>query len=202
MNFPDLVRNYGWLAVAVGTFFEGEWVMLAAGAGMRAGWLSPSALVEAGVGGALAGDLVRYWGGRFAGRALVRRWPALRPRLRPIERIIEHQSVLLIVHYQFIPRLCAGAPLGYGMSRMSAFRFFAVACAKIALFTAAFAGVGYGCASLVMWGRAAWVAVPAAAVVAVAVWTWWRTPVSGAFPEESPACSGEPATVRCASNRG
>jgi membrane protein DedA with SNARE-associated domain len=174
MNWTELIHQYGWLAIAAGTFFEGEWAMLAAGIGVRAGWLSPWTVVLAGMGGTFASDMACFWFGRLGGPALVQRWPRLWQRLAPVRHLMERNQALLIVGYQFVPGLCTVTPIAFGLSRIRASRFMALNAIGIVAWTGLFASGGYACATVLLDGYGLWLLVPAAAGAIGAVWGYRR----------------------------
>jgi membrane protein DedA with SNARE-associated domain len=174
MNWTELIHQYGWLAIAVGTFFEGEWAMLAAGIGVRAGWLSPWTVVLAGMGGTFASDMACFWFGRLGGPSLVRRWPGLWRRLAPVRELMERNQSWLIVGYQFVPGLCTVTPIAFGLSGIRAGRFMALNALGIAAWTGLFASGGYACATVLLDGHGLWLLVPALGGALAAAWGFRR----------------------------
>jgi membrane protein DedA with SNARE-associated domain len=58
MDFTEFIRDYGYVAIVVGTFFEGELIMLAAGMAASAGLLSLPWAIAAGIAGIFFSDTV------------------------------------------------------------------------------------------------------------------------------------------------
>lgn len=170
MNWTELIHHYGWLAIVVGTFFEGEWAMLAAGIGVRAGWLSPWTVVFAGMGGTFASDMTCFWFGRLGGPALVRRWPGLWRRLTPVRELMERHQGLLIVGYQFVPGLCTVTPVAFGLSRIRASRFMALNAVGIVAWTALFSSGGYAAATVLLDGEGLWLLIPVLVGAVATIW--------------------------------
>lgn len=143
MNAAEVIHHYGYGAIAVGTFFEGEFIMLAAGIAACAGVLSLPLVIAAGMGGTFASDTVCFLLGRLAGERLQRWFPGLHLRLGRIFRLMERHDEKLLLGYQFVPGLCTVTPIAYGMSRISVLRFLALDLVGNACWTLAFAVGGY-----------------------------------------------------------
>ena len=176
MNFAQLVHDYGYLAVFVGTFFEGELIMLAAGMAASAGLLDLSGVVLAGMAGIFASDTVCFLLGRLAGERLKRWFPGLHGRLGGVFRLIEKHDDKLIVYFQFFPGLCTITPVAFGLSRIPVGRFMALDLLGNALWTLVFSigGFAFGAA----FGRFVavaheWLGLIAAVAVSAGAVLWW-----------------------------
>lgn len=188
MNVPALIHGYGYVAIVVGTFFEGEGVMLAAGVAASAGLLSLPLVIAASMGGIFASDMFCFFLGRLAGHRLARWFPRLHARLGPVFGLVERHSEKLIVFYQFFPGLCAVTPVAFGMSGISALRFMTFDLLGNALWTIVFAIGGFYAASAVrsaIAGLDGWATAIYAAVAVIVVTVWFvrreRRPVIGNF---------------------
>jgi len=175
MNIPDLIRDYGYVAIVVGTFFEGEAVMLAAGVAASAGLLSLPGAIVASIVGTFGSDMFCFLLGRLAGQRLARWFPRMYARLGPVFGLIERHNDKLIVFYQFFPGLCAVTPMAFGMTRVSWLRFMGLGLAGNALWTLAYSLGGFYSAAAVrstIAGLHGWAPViyTAVAVIGVAAW--------------------------------
>jgi len=143
MIAADFVRDYGYFAVAVGTFFEGELIMLAAGVAASTGILSLPIVILAGMAGIFASDTFCFLLGRLAGERIKRWFPKLHARLDGVFRLIEDHQDKLIVYFQFFPGLCTVTPVAFGMTRISISRFMALDLVGNASWTLVFSFGGY-----------------------------------------------------------
>src|ERR1700683_5508118 len=75
MSADELIQHYGNFAIAVGTFCEGETVMLAAGALAGAGLLTLPLAIAYSMAGIFARDTLCFFAGRLAGNRLIRWFP-------------------------------------------------------------------------------------------------------------------------------
>jgi membrane protein DedA with SNARE-associated domain len=143
MTAADFVHDYGYYAVMVGTFFEGEMVMLAAGVAASTGLLSLPYLILAGMTGIFASDTFCFLLGRLLGERLKRWFPRLHARLDGVFRLIERYQDQLIVYFQFFPGLCTVTPVAFGMTRIPLLRFMALDFVGNAFWTLVFSLGGY-----------------------------------------------------------
>ncbi len=174
----QLVRDYGYYAVVVGTFFEGEMIMLAAGVAAAAGCLSVPGALAAGILGIFLSDTFCFFLGRFAGERLVRWFPKLYARLGGVFRMVEKHDEKLIVFFQFFPGLCTVTPVAFGMSRISAPRFMALNLLGNILWTVSFTLAGYALGNALEYAlddlrNLQWV-IAGGLLVALAGWALWR----------------------------
>ncbi len=70
-----LIRQYGYIALFFGTFFEGEVILSLGGAAASQGYLSLALVMAAGAAGTVASDQTCFWGGRLFGRWFLERYP-------------------------------------------------------------------------------------------------------------------------------
>ena len=134
-----------YLAIVVGTFFEGEMVMLAAGVAAGSGLLSLPLIIAAGMTGIFASDTLCFLIGRFAGSSLARWFPRAHARLDGIFRLIQRHDEKLLVFYQFVPGLCTITPVAFGMTRIPLGRFLLLDGLGNGIWTFGFACGGFVC---------------------------------------------------------
>lgn len=144
MSAADLVRDYGYYAVMVGTFFEGELIMLAAGIAASTGLLSLPLVIAAGSAGIFSSDTVCFLIGRLLRHRLERWFPRLHVRLESTFRLIDRYQDHLIIYFQFLPGLCTVTPMAFGMTKMPLARFMALDCIGNVFWTLVFSLGGYG----------------------------------------------------------
>ena len=71
MSPQQLITDYGYAAVAIGTFLEGETILALGGFAAHRGYLSLPWVVVCGFVGNLLGDQLYYYIGRWKGDALL-----------------------------------------------------------------------------------------------------------------------------------
>jgi len=124
-----LMGRYGYLVVFFGVMLEsagvplpGETVLIAAGALVHRGVLDPGDALFFGILGAVVGDQIGYWAGRFGGRPFVLRWGKyafITPeRLGRAERFFARHGGRAVFLARFVTGLRVFGALVAGMSRM------------------------------------------------------------------------------------
>lgn len=120
-----LIATYGYLAVVVGTFLEGETVLVLASFAAHRGYLSLRYVLVAAFFGSLAGDQLYFFLGRRHGAALLARRPRWQERAARIHGILERRPALFIFAFRFglLYGFRTVAPFVIGMSRVPTSRF-------------------------------------------------------------------------------
>lgn len=180
MNATEFVRDYGYYAIVVGTFFEGEMIMLAAGLAACAGVLSLPGVILAGMTGIFASDTFCFLLGRYAGERLKGWFPRLYARLNGVFRLIERHDEKLVIYFQFFPGLCTVTPMAFGMSRIAMGRFMTLDFVGNAVWTLVFSFGGYlfgsGFERVVTTARSwEWLVCGGLLCGGLAAWRIWRT---------------------------
>ena len=143
MDASGLIDQYGYVALIIGTCFEGEAALLFGGYAARTGHLAlPWVLVFGGL-GVLVSDWSCFLVGRYLSKPLLRRYPSLAKRTaRPLALIERHQNWFIFI-FQFIPGSSTVTPIAIGMSHISVWRFLLIDLAGVALWTVIFGVLGY-----------------------------------------------------------
>lgn len=177
MDAAAWIQHYGLGAVALGTFLEGESVLLAAAAAAAHGLLSlPGVIAVASVAGFL-GDQLFFLLGRRYGDRLLERWPRLRPGAERARALLQRHHVGLILSVRFLYGLRIAGPMAIGMSGVHWARFAALNLLGALAWASAIAGLGYG---LGQGARQLWHRMDAdeygllLVLLAAALWWGWR----------------------------
>ncbi|MBM4332531.1 MAG: DedA family protein [Deltaproteobacteria bacterium] len=141
MTLEHFIETYGYLALLVGTFLEGETTMVLAGLAAYLGYLSlPWAILVAFI-GTIMGDQLFFYLGRWHSRAILASHPAWNLRLDKVQRLIDSHRMKLILIFRFLYGLRIITLFALGMSRIPAAYFFLLS-ALTALTWAAAMGIG------------------------------------------------------------
>ena len=144
MDIPGLIQSYGYLAVAVGTFLEGESVLLTAGAAAFHGYLwMPAVILIAALSGFL-GDQISFCAGRRYGNRLLAKFPSLQPRAAHVSALLERHNVLFILAVRFMYGLRVAGPMAMGMSGIYWSRFLVLNLVGAIIWAITIASIGYG----------------------------------------------------------
>lgn len=124
VSLESIIALYGYPAILLGTFFEGETILLMAGFAAHQGYLQLPWVVLAGFLGTLCGDQLYFHIGRHRGTAFLEKRPYWKTRSKRIFDILERHQILLILGFRFVYGLRTVTPFVIGASGISPFRFF------------------------------------------------------------------------------
>ena len=118
------IHTYGYWALLLGTFLEGETILLIAGFVASQGglWL-PLVMLTAWV-GSFTGDQFFFYLGRYKGRELLQKVKPWRERSARVHELIDKYDTLIMLGVRFMYGLRIVTPLVLGSSPINAGRFF------------------------------------------------------------------------------
>ncbi|MEO7032418.1 MAG: DedA family protein [Polyangiaceae bacterium] len=134
----------GYLAVGIGTYVEGEAVLVSAGAVAHAGLLSLPLVVLAAALGSFAWGQTWFRLGRVSGPRLIARRPAWQARAARAERWLSRSGVWFLLVGRFCLGLGTVLPALVGASGYAWRRFVVVDAIGALIWATVFAGVGFG----------------------------------------------------------
>jgi membrane protein DedA with SNARE-associated domain len=143
MDFPGLVDSYGYLAVFIGAFLEGETILALAGLAANRGYLDFfSVVMIAGFAGFL-GDQFYFFLGRLKGAKILRRFPHAQERAHKFDALLSRWHAPLIICIRFMYGLRILGPIMLGMGRVKAWKFVFYNFIGAAIWAPLIAGIGY-----------------------------------------------------------
>jgi len=174
-----LVSQYGYLAILVGTFLEGETILVLGGFAAHRGLLWLPGVIAAAFVGSLASDQLFFVLGRRHGAAWLAKRPAWQARAARVRALIARHDTLIILAFRFLYGLRNVTPLALGMSEVPALKFAALNAIGAAVWAVAVATLGWflGSAAKQLLGdlERYELAIAAAIVVAgVGLWAYRR----------------------------
>ena len=143
MDIQGFIESYGYWAVLVGTLFEGETVLLAAGFAAHQGFLDWRLVVAVAFVGGTLGDQLGFLLGRWQGTALIARFPALTRHAPRVHRLIERFDAWLILAIRFMYGLRIAGPVIMGSSRIPIHRFVVFNMIGAAIWASVISTAGY-----------------------------------------------------------
>ena len=114
-----LLNAYGYPLILVGTFLEGETILVLGGVSAHMGYLSIEWVIACGFAGTLLGDQLYFYLGRRYGTNFLEKRPAWQTRSQRIHRILDRHPVLLILGFRFLYGLRTVTPFVVGTSNVS-----------------------------------------------------------------------------------
>jgi membrane protein DedA with SNARE-associated domain len=143
-DFEALVGQFGYLAVLIGTFFEGETVVLVAGALAQQGSLAlPLVILTAFIGTTL-GDMTWFFAGRRAGMAFFKGRPTWEARARKVEDFLQRRGDLFVLGFRFLYGIRTVAPATLGAIGYDPKKYLALNAIGAAIWSVAFGLIGWG----------------------------------------------------------
>ena len=138
-----LVEEYGYWVILVGTFLEGETVLILGGFAAHLGYLEMPWVVLSAFAGTLAGDQFFFYLGRRHARETLARYPSWRARIERVHRLLQrfHKPLLLI--FRFLYGLRSVIPFVIGLTRIPATQFLLFNIAGAAVWACAVGTGGY-----------------------------------------------------------
>lgn len=119
----SLITHYGYWAVLVGTFLEGETVLVLGGFAAYQGYLSLPWVILAAFAGSFSGDQLFFSLGRkYSARILLKR-PAWQTQVNRVNKLMDRFQSWLILMFRFMYGLRTVTPFVIGMSPIPRVRF-------------------------------------------------------------------------------
>src|SRR4051812_34336221 len=142
-----ILPTWGYLAIAIGAFVEGEAVLISAGTLAQRGSLSMPWVVLAGCLGSLAWSQCWFQIGRQLGSGLIERRPTWRVRIRALESWLNRNATVFVIGFRFVAGMGTAAPAFLGAIRYPARRFVGFDVPGALLWSLAFSSAGSWLAS-------------------------------------------------------
>ena len=124
-TLESIIRDYGYWALLIGTFFEGETILIIAGLSAHLGLLQlPYVMLIAFI-GSFTGDQSYYFIGYFKGRELLQKHLKWKRRVERVNKYIERYHNLVMLGFRFVYGMRIATPFVMGMSKnIKTTRFF------------------------------------------------------------------------------
>jgi membrane protein DedA with SNARE-associated domain len=143
VDIPSLIDSYGYLAVFIGAFLEGETVLALAGLAAYRGYMDfYSVAVVAMIAGFL-GDQVYFFLGRYNGQRILARFPNAEERAQRFDKLLSRWHAPIIVGIRFMYGFRIVGPILLGMGRVPSWKFVIYNFIGAAIWAPLIAGVGY-----------------------------------------------------------
>lgn len=118
-----LINEFGYLALIIGTFFEGETAILTASSLIYHGTFSFFWTVLAAFSGSFVSDWVYYLIGRINGNVFIAKHPKLQKKIAPVTHFFHRHKLQILFSYRFLYGFRIIIPLVIGMSGLKPMRF-------------------------------------------------------------------------------
>lgn len=144
MDIAHLIHTYGYFAVTLGSFLEGEAVLLAGSLAAYHGHLALPMVLALAASASFLGDLPYFFAGRHYGPGALQRFPRLASRKDRLERLMHRHHVVLVLCLRFLYGMRIAGLLALGMGKISALRFLFWDFVGAVIWATAVCAAGYG----------------------------------------------------------
>lgn len=144
MGIAQFIQDYGYFAVALGSFLEGEAVLLAGSLAAFHGHLELPLVFMIAALASFLGDLPYFFAGRRFGPAALRRSATLRKQRARITVLLQRHHVMLVLSLRFLYGLRIAGLMALGASRMSPLRFLFLDFVGAIIWASTVCATGYG----------------------------------------------------------
>src|SRR5829696_7139495 len=143
MSPEVLLAKFGYYAVFVGTFLEGEAILVMAGFFAERGYLDLYAVMIVAAVGAYVGHIFWFWLGRRYGVKLLDRFPKMKQHFGKGIRMFERYGATAIIITQWLYGLRITCAVIIGISRISIIKFLIYEAISCAVWAVAITYAGY-----------------------------------------------------------
>ena len=143
MTLEHMIDSYGYLALVVGTFLEGETVLVLGGLAAKLGYLKLPWVIASAFLGTLMGDQLFFFLGRRKGQAFLLKRPKWHSRAEKVHRMLERHPIPIIIGFRFLYGFRTVTPFVLGMSRVPITQFVLLNIVGAAAWAAIIGGLGY-----------------------------------------------------------
>ena len=143
MDLQSIIENYGYAAILIGTFLEGETILVLGGLAAHQGYLVLTWVILAAFLGSLCGDQLFFYLGRRHSQAVLSRRPSWKSKTEKVHKMMNQFQTPMILSFRFLYGLRTVAPFVIGMSPVSVKKFILLNAAGALVWATAIASGGY-----------------------------------------------------------
>ena len=144
MAFAQFIHEYGYLAIAIGSFLEGEAVLLAGSLAAYHGHLELLLVFLLAAVASFCGDLPYFFAGRRFGPILLRRYPTMRRHRPALQKLLHRHQVLMVLSLRYLYGLRIAGLMALGTSRLPIMRFLVLDFIGALIWAGSVCAAGYG----------------------------------------------------------
>lgn len=143
MSLEELIATYGYLAVLVITFIEGETIVILAGIAAHLGYLDVNLVALTALAGSFAGDQLWFYIGRHWGPKIIARRLSWQEGAQKVYKHLYRHQYWLILTFRFYYGLRNVTPFVVGSAGIPRLRFFTLNLIGAIVWAFTFAYTGY-----------------------------------------------------------
>ena len=143
MSLEQLISSYGYAAVGIGTFLEGESILVLGGFAAHRGYLALPWVIASAFIGTLFGDQLYYYIGRIKGKNILENRPRWKSKSKRVLELLENHQTLLILGFRFLYGLRTVTPFVIGLSNVAPLRYLLLNILGALIWATVIGGAGY-----------------------------------------------------------
>ena len=143
MDLAGLIDSYGYIAVFIGAFLEGETILALAGLAAYRGYMDFWTVVVVAMFAGFLGDQFYFFLGRYRGQKILARFPNAQQRAHRFDEMLARWHAPLIVGIRFMYGFRILGPIMLGMGRVEAWKFVVFNFIGAAIWAPLIAGIGF-----------------------------------------------------------
>lgn len=143
MSLEQLIADYGYLAILVITFIEGETIVILAGIAAHLGLLELQWVILSALAGSFSGDQLWYYIGRHWGPKVIAKRLSWQEGAQKVYRHLDRHQYWLILTFRFYYGLRNVTPFVVGAAHIPRLRFFTLNLIGAIVWAITFAYAGY-----------------------------------------------------------
>ncbi|MBW2510631.1 MAG: DedA family protein [Deltaproteobacteria bacterium] len=117
------IEHFGYLAILIGTFLEGETILILGGFAAHRGYLDLSLVIISAFIGTVFGDQLFYFLGRKHSQTVLNHWPQWQSKIDKSRQMIDQHRILIILSFRFLYGLRTVIPFTLGIANVPARKF-------------------------------------------------------------------------------
>ena len=171
----ELIADFGYIAIFIGTFLEGETVLALGGVAAAHGYLSFTMVLCVAIVGGFLGDQTCFWVGRRYGVRVLARYPGLAAKAPRVQNLVRRWDAMAVILLRFCYGLRIAGPLVIGTCGISPWRLAFFNFIGVLIWAPLVAGIGYvAWHAIEQWiGRLKHIQIVLLMVVVIVAILWW-----------------------------
>lgn len=139
----QLIHDYGYLAILVGTFLEGETILVLGGIAAHLGLLDLQWVILSALVGSFSGDQLYYYVGRHYGPRILAKRVSWQANAEKVYKHLRRHRNFLILTFRFYYGLRNVTPFAIGASQVPRLHFFILNFIGAVIWAITLGGMGY-----------------------------------------------------------
>ncbi|MFL6653496.1 MAG: DedA family protein [Sulfurifustis sp.] len=124
MTLEYFIQEYGYLAILIGTFIEGETIVVLGGLAAHLGYLDLQWVMLSAFAGSFFGDQLYFYIGRHYGPRIIAKRLSWQANAEKVYKLLRRHQDILILTFRFYYGLRNVTPFAIGASQVSRVRYF------------------------------------------------------------------------------